>query len=123
MERIGAFCIDKIARAAFCAAPCILGETFPNAVRDCDDDRRDLCTADQLFACDNVEPSAGALSCTGQTDSATAKLWTSTVAALNAATTPVVQNVIVYQGNNQLLRADGGGGGERHAYFCCKPVR
>lgn len=124
MERVGAFCIDKVARASLCApAPCIAGETFPTAWDRCHDDRRDLCNVEQIFACDNVEPSAGVLSCGALTDTAAAKVWTSTVAALDAASTPSVQNVIVYQGNNQLLRADGGGGGEKHAFFCCKSVR
>lgn len=124
MERIGAFCIEKVARAALCFPfPCATGETFPDAWDDCHADRRDLCSVEQIFACDNIQPSAGPLSCTGLTDGAASKVWTSTLAARDGASTPSVQNVIVYQGNNQLLRADGGGGGEKHPYFCCKPVR
>lgn len=32
MERVGAFCIDKLARSAVCfPLPCVVGETFPDA--------------------------------------------------------------------------------------------
>ena len=124
MERVGGFCIDKIAHAAFCLPlPCVAGATFPQAWQGCDEDRRDLCTVEQIFACDNVEPSVGLFSCGALTDSAPSQVWTSTVAALDADATSSVANVIVYAGNNQLLRADGSSGGERHPYFCCKPVR
>jgi len=110
MERVGATCIDRTFRE---------GE-FGEAIADCHARGRDLCTANQLMACDVLNVRAGEFgSCGYATD--TSNDWSWTLTSNSEGGENVFNEIHVYRGDN-LIHENPTNIGSIYNYFCCAPL-